>query len=250
MSDVERVTVGSARRRRERRLRSWWRLERVSIAPALVPTHHSAPRSGWPGTHEAPRVQGTTSVRKDPELFTLFEEELAGCRPDRLAVSEPQGSLPREARTLSAPLWCVPRLDEGCVAVDSSALAFLEVKEEEVEEKRMGQLEDMTKVPKSAPPMWRPGVVGQPTLLRRGKKEEKEEEEEEAAEDFFRSFFLSYGAQCAENLRVSLVQFLVVDVLCSCSDVRGGHFDAMPGSTVDTFSLTARGAFGRISHIF
>ena len=42
--------------------------------------------------------------RQDPELFTLFEEELGGCRPDRLAaVSEPQGSLPRGARTLVCP---------------------------------------------------------------------------------------------------------------------------------------------------
>ena len=57
-------------------------------------------------------------------------------------MSEPQGSLPRGARTLSAPLLCVPRLDEVCVAVDSSALAFLEEKEEE-EEKRMDQLDDL-----------------------------------------------------------------------------------------------------------
>ena len=92
-------------------------------------THHSAPRGGWPGTHDASQGQETTSVREDPELFTLFEEELGGCRPDRLAaVSEPQGSLPRGVRTLSAPLLCVPRLGEGCVAVDSSELAFLEEK--------------------------------------------------------------------------------------------------------------------------
>ena len=40
--DADRAT-GSARRRRERRLRSWWRHERMSIAAALVEaTHHSA----------------------------------------------------------------------------------------------------------------------------------------------------------------------------------------------------------------
>ena len=89
-------------------------------------THHSAPRSGWLGTHDAPRGQETTSVREDPELFTLFEEELGGCRRDRLAaVSEPQGSLLRGVCTLSAPLLCVPRLNNGSVAVvDCSVLAF------------------------------------------------------------------------------------------------------------------------------
>ena len=56
-------STGSARRRRERRLRSWWRHERMSIAAALVEaTHHSAPRSGWPGTHQALRGQTTTSA--------------------------------------------------------------------------------------------------------------------------------------------------------------------------------------------
>ena len=58
---------GSARRRRERQLRSWWRQERMSIAAALVEaTHHSAPRSGWPGTHQALRGQTTTSAQVDP----------------------------------------------------------------------------------------------------------------------------------------------------------------------------------------
>ena len=178
MPDVERATAGSARRRRERRLRSWWRHERMSIAAALVEaTHHSAPRSGWPGTHDVPRGQETTSVREDPELFTLFEEELGGCRPDRLAaVSEPQGLLPRGARTLSAPLLCVPRLDEGGVAVDSSALAFLEDKEEE---KRMDQLDDLilsgahvSAVDRAA---WRRWALNPPSLRggRRNKKKRK-----------------------------------------------------------------------------
>ena len=176
--DADRVT-GSVRRRRERRLRSWWRHERMSIAAALVEaTHHSAPRSGWPGTHVAPRGQETTSVREDPELFTLFEEALGGCRPDRLAaVSEPQGLLPRGARTLSAPLLCVPRLDEGCVAVDSSALAFLKEKEEE--EKRMDQLDDLilsgAHVSAADRAAWRRWALNPPSLRggRRKKKKRK-----------------------------------------------------------------------------
>ena len=85
--------------------------------------------------------------------------------PDRLAaVSKPQGSLPRGARTLSAPLLCVPRLDEGGMAVDSSALAFLEEKEEE--EKRMDQLDDLILAgPTSVPRTGRHGVDGRSTLL-------------------------------------------------------------------------------------
>ena len=116
----------------------------MSIAAALVEaTHHSAPRSGWPGSHVAPRGQETTSVREDPELFTLFEEELVGVgRTGSQPCPSRKGRCPRGARTLSAPLLCVPRLDEGGVAVDSSALAFLEEKEEE-EDKRMDQLDDL-----------------------------------------------------------------------------------------------------------
>ena len=85
----------------------------------------------------ARRPTGTGDHQCIPSSSRCFEEELGGCRPDRLAVSEPQGSLPRGARTLSAPLLCVPRLDEGGVAVDSSALTFLE------EEKRTDQLDDL-----------------------------------------------------------------------------------------------------------
>ena len=206
MPDVERAIVGSARRRKERRLRSWWRHERMSIAAALVEaTHHSAPRSGWPGSHDAPRGQETTSVREDPELFTLFEEELGGCRPDKLAaVSEPQGSLPRGARILSAPLLCVPRLNNGSVAVvDCSVLDFLERRgggEEDGSARRL----DPHRYPRQCRgPGGMASMGGQPSFVERWKEEKEEEEEEEAAEDFLRPFFHSHG---------SPAQFLVVDV--------------------------------------
>ena len=55
---------GVAMRRRQRRLRSWWRHEQPSVAAALAAaTHHSAPRSGWPEQHYAPR--GTDDRQKD-----------------------------------------------------------------------------------------------------------------------------------------------------------------------------------------
>ena len=241
MPDVERATAGSARRRRERRLRSWWRHERMSIAAALVEaTHHSAPRGGWPGTHDAPRGQETTSVREDPELFTLFEEELGGCRPDRLAaVSEPQGSLPRGARTLSAPLLCVPRLDEGCVAVDSSALAFLEEKEEEEEEeeKRMDQLDDLilagAHVSAADRAAWRRWALNPPSL-RGGRKKKRKRRKKKLPK--------TSSARSSSPMVRRHSSWLWTS-LCSCSDVRGGLFGALLGLTVDTCTATAWGCF-------
>ena len=46
-------------------------------------TRHSTPMSGWTGMHEAQRKQETTSKREEPELFSLFEEELGESRLDR-----------------------------------------------------------------------------------------------------------------------------------------------------------------------
>ena len=55
-------------RRRQRRLRSWWRHEQRSVAAALAAaTHHSAPRSGWPVQHNAPR-RPTTSRAMEEEV--------------------------------------------------------------------------------------------------------------------------------------------------------------------------------------
>ena len=105
-SVAERVSTGSARRRRERRLRSMLRHERMSVAMALAAaTHHSAQRGEWRDLHEAPRGQRTasaeatydalrsqtTSVAGDTEFFSLYEEELGGTRPDRLFEVRPQG---------------------------------------------------------------------------------------------------------------------------------------------------------------
>ena len=95
--------VGSARRRRERRLRAQWRHEQQTVAMALAAaTHHSAQRGEWRDLHEAPRGQRTaeatydalrsqtTSVAGDTGFFSLYEEELGGTRPDRLYDFMPQ----------------------------------------------------------------------------------------------------------------------------------------------------------------
>ena len=91
MADVDRST-GAAKRRRERRLRSWWRHEWMSVAAALVEaTHHSFPKGGWSVTHNAPRGPKTASAREEPTSFRLFDEEdVGGMRPDRLHGIRPE----------------------------------------------------------------------------------------------------------------------------------------------------------------
>ena len=166
-----------------------------------------------------------------PELFTLFEEELGGCRADRLAaVSEPQGSLPRGARTLSAPLLCVPRLDEGGVAVDSSALAFLEEKEEE--EKRTDQLDDLilsrahvNAADRAARRRW----ALNPPSLRGGRRKKRKRRKKKLPK--------TSSARSSSPMVRRHSSWLWTS-LCSCSDVRGGLFGALLGLTVDTCTAT------------
>ena len=103
MMNVERVTTGSARRRRERRLRSMLRHERMSVAMALAEKlHHSACRSVplkeelvEHEMHNAPRGQKTASGR-GTEFFDVFDEELVGGRPPPLPeVAGPQARVLR-----------------------------------------------------------------------------------------------------------------------------------------------------------
>ena len=80
--EVDCAGTSSARRRRERRLRSWLRHERMTVAMELAAaTHHSSPKGGWPGaTHDALRGQTTASsggrrpgVLKEPEPPNVVE---------------------------------------------------------------------------------------------------------------------------------------------------------------------------------
>ena len=85
--------TGAAQRRRGRRLRAAWRHEQQSIVQAVaVATHHSPLRRHKTATAEATnnalRSQ-KTSVAGDAEFFSLYEEELGGTRPDRLAGVRP-----------------------------------------------------------------------------------------------------------------------------------------------------------------
>ena len=60
----EQLLYGSERRRRLRRLRSWRRHERLSVAAALAEAfHHSAQRGAWRGSYSALRGQVTVRGR-------------------------------------------------------------------------------------------------------------------------------------------------------------------------------------------
>ena len=90
--------TGSARRRRERRLRAYLKYARMSVAMALAECqHHSAPRGQRMARarEEDPEVHYTATVRTtdpppEPVLFDLYEEP-GGSRPNFLL--EPQGPL-------------------------------------------------------------------------------------------------------------------------------------------------------------
>ena len=111
--EVDCAGTSSARRRRERRLRSWLRHERMTVAMELAAaTHHSSPKGGWPDTtHDALRGQKTASsagvhpgVLKEPEVH--WEAATVG------HVAAP------------GPLLAVPVLAGGD-GVDRTALSFL-----------------------------------------------------------------------------------------------------------------------------
>ena len=94
--------TGSARRRRERRLRSMLRHERMSVAMALAEKlHHSAqrPEMARAGEEESETkytAKFRTTPPPQPELFQLFEEEPGGLRPTGLV--EPRGPQERIQR--------------------------------------------------------------------------------------------------------------------------------------------------------
>ena len=91
---------GVAMRRRQRRLRSCWRHEQRSVAAALAAaTHHSAPRSGWPEQHNAPRGPTTASameeeVREVNDALEGQKRPPPGTRPAPLSeVAGPQAAV-------------------------------------------------------------------------------------------------------------------------------------------------------------
>ena len=148
---------GSARRRRERRLRSWLRHERMTVRMELTAAlHHSAFRGAGPETYDAPRSQKTVNSKREAELFSLFEEDLGGTRPDRLSDVRPQERVQRHTvEHLTDLVRSAPKVQvldaPAPLVVEQLAdvLALVEKKERE-EDARMDQLENMILEGKSA----------------------------------------------------------------------------------------------------
>ena len=140
--EVDGDGASAARRRRERRLRSWWRQECQSVRMALTTAaHHSAEKVAADVKDAGLRAQTMVS---------------AGQRPGVLTEPEPQGG----AVTVGYVAAPVPSLAVQLLAgaageaVDSSSLRFLlqqslAVKKEEEEERRkvMEELDVLMRIP-------------------------------------------------------------------------------------------------------
>ena len=91
------VTGSAAKRRRERRLRSAWRHEQLSVAMAVAAAlHHSAQRGARPATYSAPRGQKTATegeVREPNNAPWSQKPPLPGEHPGVLKESEVQGAM-------------------------------------------------------------------------------------------------------------------------------------------------------------
>ena len=93
---MEYERAGAARRRRERRLRSWWRHERMSIAMALATVEH---HSCGPTAYDALRGQRTVTRAGEVEERVLHvaprrqEPPPPGTRPTPLVEVQPQGAM-------------------------------------------------------------------------------------------------------------------------------------------------------------
>ena len=102
MDPSEQPVTGAAQRRKQRRLRSWWRHDQQSIAPALATSlHHSSrgqrkARAGEEESETKYRAKFRTTPPPQPVLFSLYEQEPGGRRPASLA--EPPGPQERVQR--------------------------------------------------------------------------------------------------------------------------------------------------------
>ena len=97
---ADRAHVGSARRRRERRLRSFLRHERMTVRMELAAAlHHSSFRGAGPEMYDAPRRQRTANSRVGPAEFCELSSDdgrpTGGERPAALSEPWPQGKMER-----------------------------------------------------------------------------------------------------------------------------------------------------------
>ena len=213
---------GSARRRRERRLRAWWRLEQASVSAAVVSALHHSCDVG-PVLHEALRGHKKTTEGEvdEHETHAGLRAQTApppGKRPGILPEPGPQRSdrTVRRSAEDSLPTPGLPVLAGASgEAVDSSALSFLvqlavkerkreeeeklAVKEKEKAEKELQQAKRLRKamreagfphypwLPSDDDPLVQHGDRRDsplPSVLVFWGKEEKEKEVEEEDESF------------------------------------------------------------------
>ena len=125
--------AGSARRRRERRLRSWLRHERMTVAAELsAALHHSrdAGREQYVGLRVQKSDSSAVVEDVENEMHAALRGQITpppGERPAPLAeVAAPQGSTVARCLVDGGPTLTVPVLaGRAAEAVDSSAVSFL-----------------------------------------------------------------------------------------------------------------------------
>ena len=93
--------MSAAQRRKQRRLRSWWRHEQQSIAAALATSlHHSSrgqrkARAGEEESEMKYAAKFRTTPPPQPVLFSLYDEEPGGGRPEAFVEPRPQERVQR-----------------------------------------------------------------------------------------------------------------------------------------------------------
>ena len=126
MSDVART--GAARRRRERRLRSWLRHERMTVAAELAAAlHHS--RDGERETNNVPRGQTTARSGTRPGVFKEREAQEAAVTVGCVAAGAPLLGVPSLAAAAADGV-------HGTTASVLLRLALKKKKEKDEEERR------------------------------------------------------------------------------------------------------------------
>ena len=149
MSDVART--GATKRRRERRLHSWWRHKQVSIAAELSAAfHHSRDRRQ--GKHVGLRAQKTDSavdvevVQDAHEAPRGQETPPPGMRPGSLAERLRRSS--GELLSYVCQRWLMRRPKPSMVAPSGSSSRSLALKKEEDEERRKVEEKEQLKAAK------------------------------------------------------------------------------------------------------
>ena len=113
---------GAAWRRRQRRLRTWWRHEQQSVAMALsAAAHHSIDKVAAGEKYDDLRAQRTdrageaanrplrrqkSKAAGDAVFFELFDEDTAGVRPGVLAEPRPQERVQRHTMEHTVDFVC------------------------------------------------------------------------------------------------------------------------------------------------